>query len=446
MTDRKLSVRRSVTMAATSVTLVALALAAVGIVWSQQRVLTERLDRELSARADAISNELAMGTVDLSTGRFPFTQIVTIDGQVIDASPGLVGLPPLAPTPSAAPAVGFVEGIPEPDDKARLHSRVISDTAGRQVLHVGESMDRVDDPVGVAALTLTAAVPLITGLLGWIIWLMVGRTLRPVEAIRAEVSRITLSDLSRRVPQPPGDDEVSRLASTMNDMLATLEEAARRQDRFISDASHELRTPLARMRAEIEVDLAHPETSDPSATQASLLEELTRITDMIDELLLLARSGSVIGRMEPIDLGQLVDDELGATTVPDNLVIDAQLQRGSVMMGDRTSLVRVTRNLIDNAIRHASEGVTVEVVKIGEDVRLSVADDGEGISLADRQRVFERFSRVDEARAQERGGAGLGLAIVREIVTAHKGVVGIDENHHRGTRVLVVFQAAQPES
>ena len=151
----------------------------------------------------------------------------------------------------------------------RLLSRAVDAPSGPATIHVAAPSDDISDSVAALRQSLLVAVPLSAGVLALLTWVLVGRTLRPVERIRAEVAAIDGADLHRRVPVPPTDDEIGRLATTMNDMLARVDQAQQRQRRFVADASHELRIPLTRMRTELEVDLDHPSTADPRRPNAA---------------------------------------------------------------------------------------------------------------------------------------------------------------------------------
>ncbi len=178
----------------------------------------------------------------------------------------------------------------------------------------GQLLDDVDESITELRTSLLLIVPAATAVLAVLVWTVVGRTLRPVERIRAEVASIGLGDLDRRVPEPTGDDEISRLAVTMNEMLARLEHAVRRQQQFVADASHELRTPLTRMRTELEVDERQAARADAAATRRSLLEEIAALQRLIDDLLVLARADAGATRLtEPVDLDDLVLEEIRAT-------------------------------------------------------------------------------------------------------------------------------------
>jgi signal transduction histidine kinase len=282
------------------------------------------------------------------------------------------------------------------------------------------------DPEGQAAVdsartTLTAGVPAVALLIGVIAWFAVSRSLRPVEAIRAEVAEIGAHDLGRRVPAPGSADEIARLAATMNSMLARLDEAVARQSRFTTDASHELRTPLASMRTQLEVLLAHPDRLDWRAACENALLDVTRLQDLVADLVLLGKlDHAAPDRLEPVALSDVVDAAVAGRDV------HVEVSGTPVVRGHRSRLERLVRNLVDNAEWHAASRVTVEVSVVDGQAVLAVTDDGPGIPEADRERVFDRFVRLDDGRARDEGGAGLGLAIVADIARAHGGTAVVE--------------------
>lgn len=425
-------IRTRVTVAATSVALVALVAAAAGIVWSQRLVLTARVDRQLEQRSDLLRTGLATESFPAGAGLF---QVIDPTGELIASSPGFV-VPIALGAGDTAPRT--IDGVPESDDRARVLSRQVETAEGRLWIHTAEPMDAIDEAATALALSLAVAVPIITGLLGGLIWSMVGATLRPVEAIRSEVAKIGLSDLSRRVPES-GSDEVGRLARTMNEMLEALERSSTKQRRFVADASHELRTPLARMRSELDVDRSHPETADPAATASSMIEEVDRLQHLVDDLLMLARAESAPASATVVDLAAVVAGEVARPV--DGVAVTTDIEH-SLVLGNPGQLARMVRNLIDNAVRHAAATVHVAGKRIGSQVILTVTDDGPGIPAAERDRVFDPFYRIDEARTAAAGGTGLGLTIVREIAGAHSGSVEVDPDHRPGARLVVTLPAA----
>jgi signal transduction histidine kinase len=268
-----------------------------------------------------------------------------------------------------------------------------------------------------------------------------GRALRPVERIRREVEDISGSELDRRVPEPGTGDEIEALAVTMNRMLARIEQATEQQRRFTADASHELRSPLTSMATQIDVDLAHPETTDWPATAMSLRAETNRMQELVDDLLLLARTGD---GGAPRSTGVVALDDLVFEAIarldgdPEVSVSSDRVGRIDVA-GDGGQLDRLLVNLVVNARRHAQQTVEIGATAAGGTAVLTVDDDGPGIDPAHRERVFERFVRLDEARARDTGGSGLGLALCAEITRLHGGSITIEDSHLGGARFVVAL-------
>jgi signal transduction histidine kinase len=296
----------------------------------------------------------------------------------------------------------------------------------------------------VIVLILLVAVPLLLLIVGRTSWVLVGRALSPVERMRQEVAAISAGELERRVPEGSGDDEISRLAETMNEMLGRLESSREKQQRLVSDASHELRNPVAAIRQYAEVALAHPEQTTTAQLAANVLGEDLRLQRVAEDLLLLARSdeGALKMGARSVDLDDLVLEEARHLQQTTDLRIDATGISAARLVGDEALLRRLIRNLTDNAARHASSTIALSVAEEGDRVVLTVDDDGTGIDPGDRKVVFERFGRLDEARDRRHGGAGLGLAIVVEIAAAHGGSASITDSPIGGARFLVLFPGA----
>jgi signal transduction histidine kinase len=431
------SVRARVTAAAALAALGVLAGTGVLLVRVQHSTLTESLDERLVSEADAIAQRLADGGSSPTLTGFgdddTVAQVVTRDGMVLASTDNAQQLAPLAPPPDGGRSHPHAIGhLPTDEAPYRLVSIVVDDV----VVHVAATTDDVSESVATLRTSLLAVVPVVVLLLAALTWWLVGRTLRPVEAIRAEVDAIGSGELHRRVPVPPTDDEVGRLARTMNAMLERVDQAAQRQQQFVADASHELRSPLTRMRAEVEVDLAHPATADLAATHRSVLEETAGLQALVEDLLLLARSDASAPpvRREEVAIDEVVRRQVarhqaGAVVIETRVVADVRA------LGDPAALDRAVGNLLDNAVRHASSRVSIEVAVDGAAIELAITDDGPGIPVADRARVFDRFAQLDEARHD--GGTGLGLAIVEDIVRRHGGSVALDPEHHPGARFVV---------
>lgn len=306
---------------------------------------------------------------------------------------------------------------------------VVVDAPGAHEVYAVTVLGDVDDATRAIALGLLAGAPPLIGFAAALAWWVTGHALRPVTAIRTGLAAVTASELGRRVPDPGGADEIAQLARTVNDTLDRLERSDARQRQFTADASHELRNPLAAVRSRLEVALDRPDRESVAAALADT-ERLQRIAS---DLLLLARldGGPVPApRTEPVDLALLAAEDLARRPSPRvPLRLDAPAPVPAA--GDPARLERALANLVDNALRHARTGVVVRAATESAEAAespggagwtvLEVEDDGPGIPEADRDRVFERFVRLDADRGRAGGGTGLGLSIVREIARAHGG-------------------------
>lgn len=444
-------VRFRVTAVAAAALAVVLTLLAVALVLAQRLLLTEALDAAVVTRAAEVARAFGDAEDVTRGGDDIVWQVVGADGTVLGASAALDGLPALrGPAPAGTP-----EGVAGPvttvddspvvdvlDGPARAVARFEDDARGRRVVLVFGALEEVEEPVAVLRGSMLVAVPAATALLAWVVWVLVGRALAPVEAIRAEVADISGDDLGRRVPVPDADDEVARLASTMNRMLDRLEASVVTRRRFVSDASHELRSPLTRLRTQLETARRG---DDVDALRRSLLEDAAELQELVEDLLVLARVDE--GRApvpSRIDLDELVLAEVvraraatGGHADARSVQISASGVSGAEVLGDRSALQRVVRNLLDNAVRHAETRVEVTLRERAEEVELVVADDGPGVAADDVERVFERFTRLDDARSRDAGGTGLGLAIVREVTEQHGGHVEVIPGV--GARFVVVL-------
>lgn len=454
------TMRFKVTAVATAVVAATLVATAVGAVVVQRRALTDTVDdrvRQRAADLEALVMQRSLpGGLPASGDDDAFAQVVDGDGEVVVETANLVGDGPVtdALPEGTAARLRTVDGIRLVDDDGelatdesfRLLSRRVLADDGTFVVHVGAPLDDVEESVAVLGRTLAVAFPVVLGLVAGLVWVLAGRVLRPVEAIRAEVAGMSGADLGRRVPEPPTDDEIGRLARTMNALLARIEEAQRRQERFVSDASHELRSPLTSIRSELEVDLAHPDAADLAATHRSVLDEVIALQRLVDDLLYLARAdaGEAPLRRLPVDLDDIVLREVAAIRARGDVAVDASGVSAAQVDGDSDALRRAIRNVLDNAERYAASAVTVSLAERDGYATLAVADDGPGIPADQREHVFERFARLDAARARGTGGTGLGLSITREIVGRHGGAVGIADRPGGGTVVTITLPLASP--
>ncbi|WP_371786547.1 sensor histidine kinase [Streptosporangium subroseum] len=354
-------------------------------------------------------------------------QVVGPDRHVIAASPAARGKPALStirPGPDDPIRDAQTCGDPEPGCM-RFTALRVGATPNSPVVYAGLRAPSTQS-AGFVTAAVAAQTAALIALVGWISWRVIGQTLRPVDTIRCELAQITFHDLSGRVPQPPGDDEVAKLARTANRTLSRLEHAVQVRRQLVTDASHELRTPLAGLRLQLEEAQMHPQDTELPELLGRLLGDTGRLQQIVTDLLYLAgidADAAVI--RERVDMADLVRAELKHRAGRDRLPTELALQEGVTVEGVAHQLSRALANLLDNAQRHAERTVCVEVCREGGSALLVVADDGAGIAEPDRERIFERFTRLDAARSRDRGGTGLGLAITSDVVRAHSGTIEV---------------------
>jgi signal transduction histidine kinase len=439
--------RARTTVAACTVVGVALLAGAAGLLAVLHNSLVANIDAGAAARAADIAAQAAQGplpaTLAVRGHEDALVQVADASGRVVAASANLEGQQAITGLRPAAgrPVTATLRHAPigEGGDEFRVVAQSARSPSGPLTIYVASSLGGTNESLTAVRNILLVGMPLLLGVVGATTWIIVGRALSPVEAIRVEVADISVQALQRRVPEPGVADEIGRLARTMNDMLDRLQSSAERQRRFIGDASHELQSPLAAGRTELEVALAHPEGADWPVSAAILLEENERMTRLVQDLLFLARAdeGSAAARpMSQVDLGDVVLAEVERARSHGRLPIDISHVSGAEVRGRADDLGRVVRNLLDNAARHARTKVTVTLGQVGSKVELVVADDGPGVPEGDRDRIFERFRRLDETRSRDTGGSGLGLAIAREAVIAHGGHIVVEAGHP-GARFVV---------
>ncbi len=417
------------------------------------RFMCADVDDAATARAQAVADVLRdeehpdeLESVLLATDQ----RIVAV--QIVDPSGAVVRRSDAAPKSPLIPlqARDSRRGILSPtDDDVRVSTTTVSSRRGNQyTVMVGGGIEPIELMMSTVAQMLAITAPIVSIVAAVVTYLLVRRSLRSVETIRSRVAEISTSDLAERVPVPGRSDEMSALAVTMNEMLSRIEAGHSAQRRFVGDASHELRSPLATVVSALEIGVTHPEVLDRALVKSALLPEARRMQSLVEDLLLLARAdehGLPMRRTE-VDLDDVATAEVQRLKRETHLRISADLSAVKVH-ADAYGVVRVLRNLADNAARHASSEVTV-VVRADEDSAwLQVCDDGPGIPIEQRDKVFERFVRLDADRSRRGGGTGLGLAIVAEIVAAHHGVVTITDRAGGGTVVTIQLPLANsPDS
>ncbi|WP_029260719.1 MULTISPECIES: sensor histidine kinase [unclassified Microbacterium] len=316
---------------------------------------------------------------------------------------------------------------------------VSEDIDGDQTLVLAVSMDDDAETLATVATLLAVAVPLLLLLVAVTTWLVVGRALRPVERIREEVDGITAERLHQRVPVPETADEIAALATTMNGMLDRLDAAATAQRRFVSDASHELRSPLATIRQHAELAQAHPDVTSIGELAEVVSEEGLRLQGIVESLLLLARLDEGASTLdEAVDLDDIALSEVRRLRAA-GLDVDGSGVQAARVHADPRLLGQLVRNLADNAVRHSRGRIAIGVIPSDGHVFVTVEDDGTGVPAEERERIFERFVRLDEARSRDAGGSGLGLAIARGIATRSRGTLTVDDSRWGGARFVLTL-------
>jgi signal transduction histidine kinase len=440
---RTASVRFRATLGATAIVGVALVVAAVALVLFLRRSLTEDVRLAAGLRAQAVADLLSAGSSNLRLGGDDdeFVQVFSPDGRVIAASPNATGSPPLArPSPGES---ARVDALFDDDPFLAVAARAVTED-GTFTVVVGRTLDVVEESIQAVVAILAVGLPLLLVVVALVTLRVVGRALRPVESIRAEVDGISTTELHRRVPVPASGDEISRLAATMNRMLDRLQRGRDRQRRFVSDAAHELRSPVATIRQHSELALNHPDAVPTEDLARTVLDEDLRLQRLVEDLLLLARMDERTEDVpsEQVDLDDIVLEEIERVRQTNGTAIDARRLSAGRVRGDRRPLSRLVGNLLENAARHARSTVAVALHEQGGEVVLQVDDDGPGVPEEDRARIFERFVRLDAARDRDTGGTGLGLAIVAEVAALHGGTSRVLDSPMGGARVEVRFPRA----
>lgn len=429
------SVRVRTTALAMAVVTLTLVAASVGLLHTLRSSLERGGDDVARSRAHdlaALATSGSLPTTVTARGDDDIVQIVDDQDHVLAATPGTTRARITMFVPrSTAPAVRTVAGVPDDNEREtyRVWALRARASGGPVTVYVGTSLEVVSETMARLRRALLIGVPVLLVLLGTLTWLLLERALRPVEAIRTQVADISDRALDLRVAVPSSDDEIARLARTMNAMLDRLESASARQRSFVADASHELQGPLAAFRAQLEVASAHPAQVDWTATARDLIHDSDRMERLVRDLLFLARDEGLSQdpRRDHVDLDDLVLEEAIRLRSQSRLTVDTSRVSAAPVQGNRDDLSRLVRNLLQNADAHGMSLVRVRLELQDGYAALSVEDDGSGVPPEHRQRVFDRFYRVDDVRGRETGGSGLGLAIVRTIAERHHGTVRLDD-------------------
>jgi signal transduction histidine kinase len=418
------------------------------IVLAVRAQLIHNADEAGQARAEQVAELAQLGSLPedlVGTNDIESAVQVVRDGHVISATENagrvFAGIPPQAP---GSRDVRPVARLPiDEDGPFRVTALGTRTPRGDATVLVAIDVDDVDEAVSAMIRTGALGLTLFVVALSGVFWVVVGRTLSSVEAIRRRAEMITSQRLDQRVPEPAAHDEVHRLARTLNNMLARLERSAIRQERFVADAAHEMRTPLASLCARLEATSLRGYDGSDEELVPDLLHEAMRLTALVDHLLLLARSdaGMVRAGVRPVDLEDVVR-EVVSSVDRRGVTLRVVAMEPVQVAGQATLLEQMVRNLVENAVRHASTAVDVAVVSVGSTAVVTVDDDGPGIPPWARRDVFRRFARLDDSRDRTQGGVGLGLAIVAEIVRVHSGSVEVDDSPTGGARLCVRLPVA----
>jgi signal transduction histidine kinase len=439
-------------MATTGVVAIALALGATLLVLVLHAVLLRQRDDAARAQALGVAALVTSKRVPdpLPSDGTTVLQVVDAQGRVTATSPGGDRLVPLldaadlrrARAGDAVELPGRRLGIDEP-------LRVVGVSAGTagdsQTVLVAAPVGDLERGLDVVARTVAVAVVLLVAGVAVLSRWLVGSALRPVEELTHGAASLPGAPGGRaQLPVPAADDEVRRLAVTLNAMIERIRASSRRQRAFVADAAHELRSPLASIRTGVEVARLHPDETDWPQVADGVLDDAGRMSRLVDDLLLLARldEGRRPGSGPPADAASIADDvvERLGRQLPDGVTL---LRTGAATARAATGrdiVDRITVNLVENGLRYARSRVEVCVDEREGQVLLVVADDGPGIPAPERERVFERFTRLDDDRSRASGGSGLGLAIVRELVGAAGGGVVLDDAGP-GLRAVVTLPA-----
>jgi len=415
--------------------------------------LQDNFDTTLNQRAIDRASLIASGATpaDLTSSMVheSLIWIGTGTGQTLAAAGNLV-----IDGPPAGTSTGIVSArmqLIESDGSVEFETVRVATVAAKNpdgdtvLVSIGAELESITDPVSRMRFLLLLGSPALTALIMMLVWLTANRSLRWVESIRKTASRIHGDNRNERVEVPPTGDEIERLAVTVNSMLDRLEEHHNRQQQFVGDASHELKSPIANMRAELETtnmtDPAWPETRD------RLVEQTERLGSIISDLLVLAAQDEEAEfDHETFEFEDLVSEVTEEAVASSNLNVDVWDMEPARVTGNMEHLRRAIKNVVENAVRHADTAIKVEMHNHDGSVEVGVSDDGDGIPEADRERVFERFARLDDARARDEGGTGLGLAIARETLERFGGSVKISESESGGAMVRMIMPTAADDS
>lgn len=439
-------------MLATTLVTAALAFAAVVLVLAIHQVLLHSADIATGSRAHQIADVVAhdgVTGVDAAllspTRNVDIVQIVDSDGHVRVTSRKDITSPVGRGVPVGTSVI--VDGAKTSSDGPEYRATLlgVETPDGPVTIEVGALERPIDWLVLIVGLMCCIVFPIIVIGMALLTHYFVGRALKPVDEIRRQVDEISGGDLHQRVPVPSTGDEIATLATTMNEMLDRIDTARTRQMQFVNNASHELNSPLTTLVGLLDLSSNTGQHIDPETIDTVMMPEALRLQSLVSDLLLLARAdeSGIPLRPTDVDLDEIVSAEVARLETLSGHRIDARIIAVRVH-GDAEKLSRALRNIADNAVRHTRDNVTLamDLVDDGHRVAISVADSGAGIPDGDKDRVLERFVRLDTSRERGRGGSGLGLAIVSEIVRAHGGEVTVTDTPGGGATIGFVLPVA----
>ena len=442
--------------------LLALIIAALGafLVLRLRTDLTNALDGRLRPALDQIAlGYQAEGTLearDVSATVLSETaaasQVLMPDGRVVVSFGGRKAARPLLSVADIRSVIAggrFTRTQPVSGQPFRVIARSTTRAGAPRVVVAAESTASIDNSVQrlLALLLLACPVALVLTAAGG--WWLASRALSPIDRLTGQARQIGIDRLSDRLPAPSTGDEVARLAATLNTMLARIETGVEEQRRIVADTSHELRSPLAAMRAELDVSLLADDLQpEARAVLRGVGEEVDRLRRIVDGLLTLARAdqGTLGLLLRPLDLADVAGeavDRVRALADSRRVTLDATLDSAPAE-GDPIRLGQAIANLLDNAIEFSPAGgtVTVAVASEGEQAVVRILDEGPGVPDGARERIFDRFHRLDASRARSTGGSGIGLSIVRELARAHGGRVWHEPGPQGGSTFVLAVPAA----
>ncbi|NGY58980.1 HAMP domain-containing protein [Lentzea sp. NEAU-D13] len=405
--------------------------------------------RTLRFRITVVATGVALLCLLAFTGLAPaligLVQITAVDQELAKEAPRVLdvsgvpvdGKPPLPLTAQDIRSLKSGETVLRLEGASayRWRGQVVFAADGSPRLEVyGDKLLGYENANTLGTRWLLVAAVLVAGLVGIATWLSVRSSLRPVERMRVAAGELPHGE---RLPVPPSRDELQALAEALNALLARRDEASDRLRRFTGDAAHELRSPVASVRAQAEVAVAHPDPDFSIEVLESVVEESIRLSALVDSLLILARADTAAPpRAEAVDL--VLEAEAAISRLDTDLLVRLNAPPSACLVSaTRSEVELVLDNLLRNAARYAYSTITLTLVPVGRDVRLLVDDDGHGIPVEHRTKVFDRFYRVDEDRGRRSGGFGLGLALVAHLVQRRGGSVRAAESPAGGARLEI---------